>query len=123
MSLPPKKMISPIKSVGETQTYNFCRDFKPTKLNFSTLKPCFLLDGNPCQDISVGDCAYEEDAVVGAHPYPLDLCHQFCSKDDKCLFWRHNQAEQNTSQECTFFGTDYHQVRVQTRISMIDSIL
>merc|ERR1719195_953060 len=64
---------------------------------------------NPCKDITIGDCPILDDSVVGKHPYGRDVCHLLCTKDDACLFWRHDRTSEGTKDECIFFSTDYHQ--------------
>ena len=67
-------------------------------------------DENPCKGMSVGHCDFDEDQVVSRHRYPVTQCHRLCKLDDRCNFWRHNDAKAGLEDECLFLSTNYHQV-------------
>ena len=71
--------------------------------NNSSVKASFK-DG-ACKDITVGDCALNDDYVIQTIELPMsiDICQKSCFQIETCIVFQHTAAN------CTLFTQDYRQ--------------
>merc|ERR1712126_679839 len=60
-------------------------------------------DGNPCEDVTFGECDRPDKIVLSKTSQTVQLCNADCYVRDNCTYYRYN----NLTKECTLMSAEY----------------